>query len=365
MNALLVPAVLLVCSAPPKAEWVIDVGSREQPWTNVPWVCFTPDSKDLYALDVTNREGQIHRWNLATRTAGPVVKVGGIIADFYAIPAPLAAMVDRNRIIVGGRDVRLDGAKPKAPLEGVAGKRPTSTNLRQEGSKFPDVPLGFWLQTNGDSYVVIDRDDQERGVLHRGRLSRAQGTASEDRTSLQTHEYPRLQGAAVSPDGKHLAVSNEAVQEVFSPENVLRLLEVGDPMKVLATVKQPHEGSIHNLLFRPDGKLLATGSEDGAIKLWDLPEVGNEWKPRATITGPTFGAHGMSFSPDGKLLAVGTWDRADNLWIIDVEAGKLLKSTRTERGIMSLAFSPDGKWLASGSIGVVQLWAVDNLLRPE
>ena len=77
---------------------------------------------------------------------------------------------------------------------------------------------------------------------------------------------------------------------------------------------------------------------------------------KVTLTKRTEGVYSVAFSPDGNMIACGSGDGAVHLW--DVHTGEQIATLagHLER-VWSVAFSPDGKTLASGSDdGTVLLW---------
>ena len=75
------------------------------------------------------------------------------------------------------------------------------------------------------------------------------------------------------------------------------------------------------------------------------------------LYGHSDDVYSLAFSPDGKIIASGSYDNTIRLW--DVASGKCLRELRDYWGIRSVAFSPDGKILASGSYDkTIRLWDI-------
>ncbi len=104
----------------------------------------------------------------------------------------------------------------------------------------------------------------------------------------------------------------------------------------------------------PQSEILASGSCDQTIKLWDT----GSGQCRKTLHSHTDWVRSVNFSPQGNILASSSDDQTLKLW--DTSTGQVLKTL--QGGLLwvwSVAFSPDSKTLASGSEdGTIKLWDV-------
>lgn len=153
-------------------------------------------------------------------------------------------------------------------------------------------------------------------------------------------------GVAFSPDGRLLASC--------SNDKTIQLFQVDTGAKIRTIVG--HAAQISSIAFSPDGQTLASCSNDNTVKLWEVAtgqlirsrEGNNDW------------LYSVVFSPDGQKLASGGY--SSNIQVWDAIQGGLMQDitkAHSSHQIRSLAFSPDGNILASSSADKsVKLWDV-------
>ena len=119
-----------------------------------------------------------------------------------------------------------------------------------------------------------------------------------------------------------------------------------------------HPDLVGALTFSPDGKYIASGGDDGTVRLWDAV-TGREVK-RLTHD---YGVTSLSFSADGKYIVTAsncrTWScTKGSIHIWEVDSGNEIVNMTFDSLVPSVAFSRDGKnILSAGSDGTVRLWA--------
>jgi sugar lactone lactonase YvrE len=155
---------------------------------------------------------------------------------------------------------------------------------------------------------------------------------------------------AISPDGRVLASG--------SADRSIRLWEI-QTGKLLHTfagrslwASDGHSDRISALVFSADGMTLMSSSADGSIKLWDL----SQQKLSATVMGQGWVVGAIALSPDDQLLVSGSADGTITLW-------DWLNRTPIERWkkhrdqVSALAISPNSQRLVSGSYDkTLRLW---------
>lgn len=117
-----------------------------------------------------------------------------------------------------------------------------------------------------------------------------------------------------------------------------------------------HEGRVWALAFSPDGRWLATGSEDHTVRVWSLEPTaggGTLLVQEAARLRHRHWVVDVAFSPDGRWLATGDLDGRVRVWRLHIDGAGHFAATEAHKvshgaGVFALAFSPDRRWLASG-----------------
>ncbi len=169
----------------------------------------------------------------------------------------------------------------------------------------------------------------------------------------------RNAGAAISPDGTLLAIST-----VGSPRLGLWDLQSGTLIRELRCTGDV----VFSPTFSPDGSVIA-GNCRGVITVWDVISGATRFR---IGQNDIWRSDTLRFSPDGRLLAAGTGQ--DGVALYDWAVGKSIRILPVSGRVSALAFSPDGRILAVGSLaspplkkpreGTVRIIAVPRGSKP-
>jgi WD40 repeat protein/transcriptional regulator with XRE-family HTH domain len=376
-------------------------------------VAFAPDGT---MLALGSADGTVRLWNIANLARpvpapGPLTGPGKIVTSVAFSPDGhlLAAASQDDKVWlwkIGLHGAVADGSLTNATdwVNAVAFS-PDGTELAAGSS---DASVLVWNVADRSLITTLPHPQPVTSLAwdSPGRL--AAGDADGTVSLWQVPPPVLLTGspsydAVYSPDGKMLAVSSQnnlqlwnatdrrqlAAQPVpgtfvnaveFAPHaHVLagtygdgmfqmwntaggNLVPLGQPLRASAA------GMTETVAFSPDGQLVATGGDDGTLRLWSVRDPA---RPQLLATKHDSGTYvfGVAFSPDGTVVAAASADNLTRLWDVTDPARPVLLG-RALRGpssyAISVAFSPSGRLLAVGSADkTVRLWDVADPARPE
>jgi WD40 repeat protein len=181
------------------------------------------------------------------------------------------------------------------------------------------------------------------------------------RTLLATHALPSgdvANGLAFGSTGVVAAALSDGTVVLLDGTT---LSPIGAPLPVITG-----PGNAESVAFSPDGRLLATGADDGSVRLFDVSDPAH---PRqvADVHGSGTPVYTVTFAPDGATIAAASTDNVVRLWRVSGDglalAGKPLGGMASYA--IGLAFSPNSKTLAVGSADkTVHLWDVADPAHP-
>jgi WD40 repeat protein/tRNA A-37 threonylcarbamoyl transferase component Bud32 len=298
------------------AGWIV-LALKGHGWGEIFGVAF---SRDGARLATAGWDRSVKVWDVGPDPAGGT----RLLRDFRGHPSVLTGVAfspDGSRVAAGS-------------MNGVVSIREVSTGEELFAFAADTGPTGVEYHPDGTRLITGGGD-----------WVKVWDAAADPAGRTLARPPGQTNGWALSPDGRRYAFG-----DLDSPDYTATVMDAATGRTVV-TLKG-HTNKVREVVFSPDGALIASSSRDGTVRLWDAG-TGRE---RRKLVGHETGVPGIAFSPDGRRLISVSADRTARVW--DPADGREVRTLRHEDKLQSVAVSPDARFLATGdnAVGRIRAW---------
>lgn len=208
------------------------------------------------------------------------------------------------------------------------------------------------------SKEAIDAQQRAETAKDQAQVSAAAATANERNAILAARRAQRSESSTLAERSLRETASGNIAEGLRTalqalPGNLEQLDRPFEPRAEFALAKAmladrllyslaPTKDKINTAALSPDNSLIATGTRDGVITLWNR-ETGKEVRHS---TERKLAVFGLAFSPDGKWL-VSSHQEPMTVILWNVQTGEKLWEQRAPGNMSNLFFTPDGKQIVA------------------